>query len=443
MTTITIILTLAVIVCVFIAYSLAKKQTVLQQQTADFREENARLRSEIQFAHSVKEENDQLKEQLATLRQVEAENASLKTRLQMSDEQKVKAERENELRFKSLADQILKSNSEQFRTANESRLEEILAPLRENIDNFKKRIEDNFIEETKQRVTLETRIAELRQLNESLNTEARDLTQALRGKAKIQGDWGEMILESILESSGLQKGVHFTVQQTADGSGRTLRNDEGRGLRPDVVVNYPGNRCVVIDSKVSLTAFVDMVNADDADEQKRRAKDHVLSVRKHVDELQRARYQDYIGDRQMEFVFMFIPNEPAYISAMQTDTSLWQYAFDRKVIILSPTHLLTVLSLVAQMWNQDKIIRNSTEIALESGRMYDKFVRFLDDMESIRKALDKARDAYDSAMSKLSTGRGTLTDKAEKIRKLGAKATKSIPQDYLPDADVTENDHEQ
>ena len=208
----------------------------------------------------------------------------------------------------------------------------------------------------------------------------------------------------------------------------TITNEEGSNLRPDVVINYPDGKKVIIDSKVSLTAFVRLVNAVTPEEEAEQRMEHVRSVRKHIKELAEKRYQDYIGDTgKADFVMMFIPNEPAYIAAMQTDNDLWQYAFDRRVIILSPTHLLTTLSLVAQMWRQDKITRNIIDIATESGKMYDKFVAFVEDLQKIDKALNTAHDAYAKALNKLSTGTGNLVIRAEKLKGMGAKASKNLP----------------
>ncbi len=351
------------------------------------------------------------------LRGEQVENARLKERLEILENEKEKMERANELRFKNLANEILQANSAQFKLQQESRLVELLQPLRENIQSFRQTLSQNFVTETADRKVLAERIAELKELQRSLGREARELTTALRGNSKVQGDWGEMILESILERSGLEKGVHYKVQESF----------EKGAVRPDVVIYYPDGRAIVVDSKVSLTAFVQLVNAGSDDEREEYSKQHVASVKRHISELSEKRYQDYPGVGKADFVMMFIPNEPAYIAAMQADETLWQYAFDKNVIVLSPTHLLTVLSLVSQLWRQDKVTRNYVSIAVESGKLYDKLVGFIDDMQKINKSLTAAQAAYSDAISKLSTGKGSVMKKAEALKEQGAKATKSLP----------------
>lgn len=351
------------------------------------------------------------------LRGEQVENARLKERLEILENEKEKMERANELRFKNLANEILQANSAQFKLQQESRLVELLQPLRENIQSFRQTLSQNFVTETADRKVLAERIAELKELQRSLGREARELTTALRGNSKVQGDWGEMILESILERSGLEKGVHYKVQESF----------EKGAVRPDVVIYYPDGRAIVVDSKVSLTAFVQLVNAGSDDEREEYSKQHVASVKRHISELSEKRYQDYPGVGKADFVMMFIPNEPAYIAAMQADETLWQYAFDKNVIVLSPTHLLTVLSLVSQLWRQDKVTRNYVSIAVESGKLYDKLVGFIEDMQKINKSLTAAQAAYSDAISKLSTGKGSVMKKAEALKEQGAKATKSLP----------------
>ena len=235
-----------------------------------------------------------------------------------------------------------------------------------------------------------------------------------------------MILQTILEKSGLQEGIHFVTQQTTDETGRTLRDERGNMLRPDVVVYYPGDRCIVVDSKVSLTAFVNMPTADDEATAAAARNAHVASVRSHIAELATKNYQDYVGNRKTDFVMMFIPNEAAYIEAMKAERNLWQEAYDKRVLIVSPTHLIAALRLVAQLWRHDAQARNAIEIATSAGRMYDKFVAFTDDMDRIDKAIRNTAAAHSDAMKKLRDGTGNLISRAEKLRELGAKATKQL-----------------
>lgn len=329
--------------------------------------------------------------------------------------------------FKTLARDILEENALRLRKESDTRLGEILAPLRENIESFRKTFNETYSAEARERFSLQKSLREMIDLNRSISKEAADLTRALRGNSKIQGDWGEMILETILEKSGLKRDIHFEVQKTTDASGQTLRDASGRGLRPDVVVNYPDGRCIVIDSKVSLSAYVDMVNAPTPNEAELSGRRHLQSVRAHIKELAEKGYQDFIGDRRADFVMMFIPNEGAYMAAMNLDADLWQDAYDKRVLIISPTHLISALRLIEQLWRQDDMKRNVLEIATESGKMYDKFVGFVDDLNRIGRALDSTQTAYDSAMKRLSTGSGNLVNRAERIRKMGAKTAKRLP----------------
>ncbi len=428
---------LAIIIIAALFYVVIMRNRRLQQsldsandEISHQRETIGRLTERSATAERLAADLDSAKSSIATLQQ---DNSRLTERLHFYAEEKERIAAENEERFKNLANDILDVNSRKFKEQNEARLNEILAPLRDNIDSFRKTITETYSSEARERFALDHRIKELIELNQSIGKEAKDLTRALRGDSKIQGDWGEMILETILEKSGLKKDIHFTVQQTVDCDGNTLRDNSGKGLRPDAVINYPDGRCVVIDSKVSLNAYIDYINADDDTERKTAGDRHVLSVRNHIKELSAKNYQEYVGDKKTDFVMMFIPNEGAYIAAMQLDNNLWQEAYDRRVIIISPTHLISVVRLIDQLWKQDDMKRNVIDIATESGRMYDKFVGFIEDMQRIDKSIENARGAYDSAFRKLKDGPGNLVGKAEKLRVMGAKVQKRISQSLLPE----------
>lgn len=347
---------------------------------------------------------------------------------------------DSESRFKLIANEVLESSSDKLRQQNEQQLKDVLNPLRENIDSFRKKVEDTYNNEARERYSLQQSLREMMDLNRSISREAKDLADALRGNSKVQGDWGEMILETILEKSGLKRDVHFHVQQTTDESGVTLRDANGRGLRPDVVVDFPDGRCVVIDSKVSLTAYINMVNATEEREAQAQAQKHLASVKAHIKELSVKNYQDYIGNKSTDFVMMFIPNEGAYLAAINLEPALWQEAYDRRVIIISPTHLISAVRLIEQLWRQDDIKRNVIEIATESGKMYDKFVGFVDDMEKIKRGIESAQNAYDSAFNKLRTGKGNLIKRADTLRNLGAKANKRLTIASVDDDDDDNND---
>lgn len=412
-----------IIVLLFIFLSKAKNH--INKLTIDNASQATRITDLTQLLDSTNSENKLLQSQL---QQANIEVSRLNERLQFYNEEKQRLMTESETRFKNLANEILSSNAKEFKHQNEARLAEILTPLRENIEQFRKTITDSYSEEARQRFSLEERIKELITLNQSIGKEAKDLTSALKGSSKVQGDWGEMILENILEKSGLQEGREYTIQQTTDETGRTLRNESGNLLRPDIVINYPNGRHIVIDSKVSLNAYVNYVNSEDSDKQKVYAQQHLASIRKHIDELKHKKYQDYIAGGSTDFVMMFIPNEVAYITAMQLDRDLWQKAYDQRVLIVSPTQLISALRLVAQLWSHDRQTQNALEIANAGGRMYDKLVGFVDDMLKIKKSLTQSLETYNVAMNKLSEGKGNLLAQAEKMRNLGAKASKKLPQ---------------
>ncbi|MDY5018893.1 MAG: DNA recombination protein RmuC, partial [Sodaliphilus sp.] len=272
---------------------------------------------------------------------------------------------------------------------------------------------------------LKQQIKDLSDMNRNIGQEAKELTLALRGDSKVQGDWGEMVLKQILDMSGLQEGVNYETQMTREADGSVLKGEDGGRLRPDVVFFMPDNKRLVIDSKTSLTAYVEYVNAADEASRAEALRRHLASVRKHVDELANKKYQT-IKD-SADFVMMFVPNEPAYMLAMSGDASLWEYAYKRQVVMVSPTHLISVVKLISQLWARDRQSKNAIAIADEAGKMYDKLVGFLADMEQVGKAIDGAQKAHAEALKKLSEGKGNLIGRANKIKDLGAKATKLLP----------------
>lgn len=329
---------------------------------------------------------------------------------------------DQEQRFREIAAALLADSSQRLNDSTASRINDLLTPLQRNIEAFNRTIDEKYSREATERGALREKIDELRRLNESLGLEARHLADALRGNSKVQGDWGEMILETLLQQAGFTQGQEYTLQQT-------VSNAQGRNLRPDVVLNFPDGGCVVIDSKASLTAYVNLCAATSDSERQAAVKAHLLSVRKHVDELAAKKYHDLVpADRKLDFTMMFIPNEGAYVAAMQADGDIWQYAYDRHVLIVSPTHLFSVLKLISQMWQHDAQTRNALQIAQEAGKLYDKFAGFYADLQGVGDALDKARNAHLSALRKLQDGPGSLTSKVEKLKALGAKASKSLPR---------------
>ncbi len=382
--------------------------------------------TEEAYARRVDQLAAELQQRLESLTALREENARLATSLAHFEEERENREQQMTAQFKNLANDILRQNSADFKAQNEQRLEELLSPLRTNLDEFRKTVTETYSSEARERFSLTERIRELVELNNTISREARELTLALRGNNQVQGDWGEMVLETILEKSGLQEGEEYFMQVTNDQCGSALRNEAGRKLRPDVVVKYPDGRCVIIDSKVSLTAFIEYANAENEKTKDEASARHLKSMRAHIDELARKNYQDYIGEAKLDFVMMFIPNEPAYIAAMRLDPSLWQEAYDRKVLIVSPTHLVSGLRLIEQLWSRDKVTKNAIKIAEDAGKMYDKFADFTKDMDRISSAIANASKAHADAMTKLSTGTGNLVKRAQDLKALGIKAAKQL-----------------
>lgn len=359
---------------------------------------------------------------VATDRRATRARAEAEMARRLLDERSADASAAEE-RFRAIANEALLANSRALDAAGRRSISEALQPMAERMREMEKTFRDTYSAEARERFSLADRVRELVELNRVVGAETRRLTDALKGNTRVQGDWGEIILENILERSGLQQGREYEVQQT-------FTSPDGRRLRPDVIVNYPDGRCVVIDSKVSVAAYLSMVEADDAEARNAAAKAHLASVRAHINELKTKNYQDLTAGRHCDFVMMFIPHEGAYMAAMQLDSALWQYAFDSRVLIVSPTHLMAVIKLVEQLWRNDRQSRNAIDIATEAGRMLDKLSGFLADMEKIDSSLNAARRAWDGAYNKLATGTGNLLGRAERLRAMGAKATRDLPSRF-------------
>lgn len=359
------------------------------------------------------------------LRQMDSENSRLEEQLRQEAEQRSQMRQESEKNFKELATAIMDEKSKLFRESNEQRLGEILAPFKENLKDLQKKIDDCYTGEVSEVKSLRNSLKELTELNNTISREARELTDALRGNSKVQGDWGEMILRQILEKSGLEEGVNFTMQATTNADGTKIVGEEDNKLRPDVVFHLPEGKNIVIDSKVSLTAYVNYVNADDDEARKSALSAHLSSVVSHVKELTTKQYQRYVKDAA-DFVMMFVPNEGAYMAAMNADPNLWEKAYQQHVVIISPTHLISVLKLMYQLWTRDKQTKNALLIAEETGKLYDKLCGFVKDLQDVGSSLQKVNEKYNDAFSKLSTGRGNLIKKAEDIKALGVKTSKQL-----------------
>lgn len=343
--------------------------------------------------------------------------------------------RETEATFKALANELLRTSTSSLRTENASQMEQLLRPLRERIESFSRTMNDAYVSQTAGTKSLNDQIDRLLKLNATIGEEARNLTLALKGDSKMQGDWGEMVLETLLENAGMRRGIHFQTQVTEQASGEKLRDEDGRLLRPDVVVSLPGEHKIVIDSKVSLTDYSRYLEADNEDERIRYASRHIASVKRHVDELDRKDYQKLVKG-SAEHVLMFMPVEGAYLTAIQTDSELWKYAYDRHVVIVSPTHIFSVMQIIAQMWRQEKQNRNAAEIARQAGTLYDVFVRFTEDFSKVGRSLQAAVNSYEDCSHRLSRSNQSLVAKAERLRDLGVKTSKRLGEKILAEAEI-------
>ena len=307
--------------------------------------------------------------------------------------------------FRNLANEILEEKTKKFTEQNRTKLDEILKPLSEKIKDFEKKVDDTYDKESKQRFSLEKEIKNLAELNQQISKEANNLTHALKGQTKTQGNWGEIILESILEKSGLVRDREYFVQAS-------YTNEQGKRLQPDIIIAYPGERSLVVDSKVSLLAYERFSSAETKEEQDKALKDHLLSVRTHIAELSSKNYQDLYQLKGLDFVILFMPVEPAYLIAMQAEPDLWSYAYERRVLLISPTNLIAVLRMISNLWRVEYQNKNAVEIARQSADLLDKFVGFLEDLEDVGRKLEQTRQSYDASINKLSTGKGNLIRRA-------------------------------
>ena len=352
-----------------------------------------------------------------------AENKHLQEKLKEQKEELLKLHDRLNIEFKNLANEILEEKSKKFTEQNKANIDMILKPLSEKIKEFEKKVEETYDKESKQRFSLKEEVKKLAELNQKVSEEAGNLTRALKGETKTQGNWGEMILESILDKSGLVKDREYFVQ-------KTFRDEAGNMLRPDVIVEYPGQRYVVIDSKVSLTAYEKYVSAEEESIRTKALTDHLISVKNHITGLGRKNYHEVYDVKSLDFIMLFMPVEPAYLLAIQNDPELWNFAYDKRILLISPTNLIAALKMISSLWKQEHQNRNAREIARKSGDLLDKFYGLLADLEDVGRKMQLTQKAYDSTISKLSTGRGNLIKRTEDIRKLGAQTGKSIPREF-------------
>ena len=395
-----------------------EKEQFFSQQKEDFlkrldekTKENSELRREKDFSSiELARKNEELK--------------NLQLKLNENKEEVEKLQEKFTKEFENLANKILDEKSNKFTEQNKKNIKDILNPLQEKIQTFEKKVEDTQKESISMHSALKEQLLGLKELNAQMSKETINLTKALKGDSKTQGNWGELVLERVLEKSGLEKDREYFVQQS-------FTNEEGKRIMPDVVIHLPDNKKMIVDSKVSLTAYEQFINTEDDLEKERFLKEHVNSLKRHVEQLSEKKYEDIYKIESPDFVLLFVPIEPAFAVALNEDNTLYNKAFERNIVIVTPTTLLATLRTIDTMWNNEKQQRNALEIARQAGALYDKFQGLLTDLVNIGKKIDGTKADYAAAMNKLVEGRGNLITSVEKLKKMGAKAKKALPEKIL------------
>ena len=381
--------------------------------------ENRLQKEEIQQGQQLEAElREQLKQADYEKVQKATQNDELNRRLEEQVKEQEAAHKQMQERFENLANKILEQKSAKFTEANKENLKHVLEPLDKDIKAFRKKIEDMHEKDVSQHASMKEFLGNLQNAQAQLSEEARNLTTALKGDSKKQGDWGEFILERTLEASGLIKGQEFSMQETFDRQ------------RPDAIIRLPENRAIVVDAKVSLTAYERSIATEDEVERRQAQKDHLQSVKKHIDELSEKDYPAIEKINTPDFVLLFVPVEPAFGEALRLDPDLYQYAFEKKIVLVTSTTLMATIKTVANLWKLEKQNKHARDVAKRAGLLYDKFVNFLESMDEIGKALGKASSAHQTAVERLSTGSGHLVGQVEKLRKMGIQTKKELPSSF-------------
>src|SRR5687768_2454741 len=374
----------------------------------------------------------EINKHLQALAEITAYNKHLQEKLDSQKDEILEIQKTSHLQFEKLANQIFEEKSGKFTEFNKANIEAILKPLNENIENFKKKVDETYDKESKERFSLGEKVKDLIENTSKVSQEANNLATALKGHTKKQGDWGETILERILEMSGLEKNREYFVQET-------LRDEEGKTVRPDIIVRLPDNRNIILDSKVSMNAYLRYSECDIKEEQEIYKGQHLVSIYSHIDQLSQKKYHELVDS--LDYVGMFIPIEPAYILAVQADPNLWSTAYAKKIVLISPTTLIVTLKVVADLWKVEQQNKNAKQIAVQGTKLYEKFVGFLDSIEDVGKQLNRSQESYLKAIGQLRDGKDNLIRQAEKLKDLGIKSAKRIPKPLLPiDYDLDEMD---
>lgn len=409
--------------------SLRSRVDSLNTEKAKTDAKNTFLEKSLEQAlNDLTSERSKVLELNSTISKLTADYSNLENRLKEQREEVESLQKKFTTEFENLANRILDEKSKKFTEQNKSNIDEILKPLSERIKDFEKKVNDIHLTDLRERASLAEQLKNLHELNKQMTEEANNLTKALKGESKTQGTWGEFILENILEKSGLVRDREYSMQSS-------FVTEEGRRQRPDVIIHLPEDRHMIIDSKVSLTSYERFSSLDNGTERQKELNEHILSVRKHLKELSLKNYHKLYDLQNLDFVLMFVPIEPAFAIAVQNDPNLFYDAFEMNIVIVSPSTLLATLRTIANIWKQEKQNKNAMEIAKQSGELYDKFIGFVEDLLSLGKNLDSTNESYERAMNKLKEGRGNLIKRAENIKELGAKTSKSIPQVMIEGSD--------
>jgi DNA recombination protein RmuC len=418
------VLAVIVIGLLFWAGKIREKLAAEAERRAVAEEKSSRVPGLEGELDKAQQENTQLQTRMAELEtRLEDERKNAEEKLSLLQE----ARDQLKLEFQNVANKIFEDKSRKFTEQNKENIESVLKPMREQLVDFKKKVEDVYDKESKDRVSLLTEIIHLKSLNERISEDAINLTNALKGQSKTRGSWGEMILERVLEESGLHKGREYEVQAM-------YASEEGQRRHPDVIVHLPEGKDIVIDSKVSLTAYEKYCSADTDEKREKRLKEHVISIRTHIKELSNKRYEELEGISTLDFVLMFLPIEGAFWTAIESEQGLFNEAFDKNIMLVSPSTLLATLRIINNIWRYEDQNKNALIIAKKAGDLHDKFVGFVDALEDIGQKLGKAQESYLTAHKRLSEGTGNLVRRTEELKQLGVKAKKELPEELIAQA---------
>jgi len=380
----------------------SQKKLEIQKMVSDFEMDKEKLKSEFAIEKS----------------KWEALIAGEQDKLNLQKQEVEEIRKKFTVEFENIANRIFDEKSSKFTRLNHDNLSSLLKPLGDNIESFKKKVEETYDKESKQRFSLEEKIKDLVLQTDKVSQEANNLASALKGDSKKQGDWGEVVLENILQASGLRKNYEFFMQEN-------IKDDEGNNLRPDVLVKLPDERVIIVDSKVSLRSYERFYNADSEEEQKRNLKDHLNAIYAHINMLQSKKYDNL--STALDFVMMFIPIEPAYLLAVQHDPDLWSYAYSKRILLISPTNLIACLKLIEDLWKRDMQTKQVKAIVERGELIYEKLVGFAETLDKLGKQINDVQKTYEQSKSQLSEGRGNLMGQAQKLRSLGLKSSKELP----------------